>query len=86
MTEELSAKEQKELEDRKLENTLQYGKAMENPESTETPQETEQEKDPVWKSFPIDPATGYRKDPNTGELLDPDTGDPINSTMKVIDF
>jgi stage V sporulation protein D (sporulation-specific penicillin-binding protein) len=86
MTEELSAKEIQELEDRKLENTLQYGKAMENPESGEEPQEKEQKQDPVWKSFPIDPATGYRKDPNTGELLDPDTGDPINSTMKIIDF
>ncbi|MBQ2099762.1 MAG: penicillin-binding protein 2 [Lachnospiraceae bacterium] len=87
MTEELSAKEQKELEDRQLEITLQYGKALENPDQPEeTQEETVQEKEPVWKSFPIDPATGCRKDPNTGELLDPDTGDPITATMKSIDF
>lgn len=28
----------------------------------------------VWKSFPIDPETGYAKDPETGALVDPETG------------
>lgn len=28
----------------------------------------------IWKTFPIDPATGYAKDPNTGEYVDPETG------------
>lgn len=87
MTEELSDKEKKELEERKLENTLKYGKAMENPDegSSET-NEGEQEKDPAWKSFPVDPSTGYRKDPSTGELLDPDTGDPVKGTYSAVDF
>lgn len=77
MTEELSAKEQKELEERNLEITLQYGQALEKPSEETTTQPQGQEVDPPWKKFPVDQATGYLKDPNTGELLDPDTGDPI---------
>lgn len=82
MTEELSEKEERELEELKLKNTLQYGKALEKEEEEEGPAETPkpQGKEPVWKSFPVDPATGYLKDPNTGELLDPETGDPINGS------
>ncbi len=34
--------------------------------------------DPVWMSFPIDPATGYRVDPATGAQLDANTGELIN--------
>ncbi|MBP5281702.1 MAG: cell division protein FtsI, partial [Lachnospiraceae bacterium] len=86
MTEELSDKEIKELEERQLEITLQYGKAMENPDANTSNTETVEEKDPAWKSFPVDPATGYLKDPNTGELLDPDTGDPINGSQSALDF
>lgn len=87
MTEELSAKEIKELEERQLANTLKYGKALENPDETQSDDTPDvQEKDPAWKSFPKDPATGYLKDPNTGELLDPDTGDPINGTHSALDF
>lgn len=86
MTEELSAKELKELEALQLENTLKYGQALENPEEEKPQEEKPQEKDPAWKSFPIDSSTGYRKDPNTGELLDPDTGDPINGSQAPLDF
>lgn len=32
----------------------------------------------VWKTFPIDPDTGYLKDPNTGYLIDPDTGSVVS--------
>lgn len=32
----------------------------------------------IWKTFPIDPETGYAKDPNTGNLVDPNTGAVIN--------
>ncbi len=28
----------------------------------------------VWKTFPIDPESGYAKDPDTGVLVDPETG------------
>ena len=35
--------------------------------------ETQANRD-VWKTFPLDPETGYLKDPSTGYLFDPDTG------------
>ena len=31
----------------------------------------------VWKSFPIDPESGYAKDPETGALVDPETGKAV---------
>lgn len=34
----------------------------------------------IWKTFPIDPATGYAKDPNTGEYVDPETGHVLGSS------
>lgn len=40
-----------------------------------TPEEGEEAPpNEIWKTFPIDPATGYAKDPNTGEYVDPETG------------
>lgn len=38
--------------------------------------------EPEWKSYPIDPATGYRVHPETGEKMDPDTGDPIDGNLE----
>lgn len=38
-----------------------------------TPEEASQVND-VWKSFPVDPESGYLKDPATGYLYDPETG------------
>ena len=38
----------------------------------------------IWKTFPIDPETGYAKDPATGALVDPETGAVINSTIMPI--
>ncbi len=32
----------------------------------------------VWKTFPLDPETGYLKDPDTGYLIDPETGGVVN--------
>lgn len=32
----------------------------------------------IWKTFPIDPVTGYAKDPNTGYLIDPSTGSLVS--------
>lgn len=84
MTEELSAKELKELEELKLENTLQYGQALEN-QVEETVVEKEKESEPVWKSFKKDPATGYLIDPDTKELLDPDTGDPVHGGYQALE-
>ena len=63
------------------------GEAQEGAESKEetgegsetgNPEETKEE---VWKTFPIDPATGYAVDPNTGELVDPVTGAVIGGSF-----
>lgn len=32
----------------------------------------------VWRSFPVDPETGYLVDPSTGDLIDPDMGTVIS--------
>ena len=36
--------------------------------------EEEESGNEVWKTFPIDPATGYAIDPDTGNYVDPETG------------
>ena len=86
MTEELSESEIEELNERKLAITTQYGKIEETEGETESSEEetttegeegTEGEEaptEPAWKSFPIDPATGYAINPDTGEYVDPETG------------
>lgn len=40
-------------------------------QTAESEEDTHRE---VWRTFPIDPETGYAKDPNTGNLVDPETG------------
>lgn len=40
--------------------------------------------EPAWKSYPIDPATGYRVNPETGEKMDPDTGDPAEGNLESV--
>ena len=91
MTEELSEKEIKELEEKQLQNTLMYSSrdaeegeegTSESPESGEAGEGSEGETvnaEPIWKSYERDPATGYFVEPTTGELLDPETGAPVNS-------
>jgi stage V sporulation protein D (sporulation-specific penicillin-binding protein) len=86
MTEELSDAEKQELEELHLEITTQYTQtpeedAIENldedsqeEQTSEEGEEQEQNVEPVWKSFPIDPDTGYRVDPETGEQYDAETG------------
>lgn len=87
MTEELSEAEIQELEERKLENTLKYGRPVEETgEEDGEGENAEGQEDessvqitlPKWMKYEKDPATGCYIDPNTGELLDPDTGDPID--------
>ncbi len=89
MTEELSDAEVKELEERQLAITHQYGKTPEQDDLEQSgtsevgqqggnSQDAENENLPAWMSFPIDPQTGYRVDPATGNLLDAVTGDLIN--------
>ncbi len=89
MTEELSDAEVKELEERQLEITNRYTQNQgedENPDNGENGDDSEPTDTPEpWKSFPVDPQTGYLKDPDTGELLDPETGDIINPDTGGVD-
>ncbi len=98
MTEELSAAEIKDLEERQIAITNMYTPtpeegALSTPDGTEgtnppgnadgnstftDPTGETGRTEPVWKSYPIDPATGYRKNPKTGECYDAETGDPIS--------
>lgn len=95
MTEELSDSEREELETLQIEirtapaaeeeaeeggGTTEEGTGEENGEDTGTEGEEETEKEEVWKSFPIDPATGYAVDPNTGDMVDPVTGAVIGGS------
>lgn len=95
MTEELSDSEREELEALQIEirtapaaeeeaeeggDTTEEGTGEENGEDTDTEGEEETEKEEVWKSFPIDPATGYAVDPNTGDMVDPVTGAVIGGS------
>ncbi len=43
-------------------------------ETEETGEEGETVDREIWKTFPIDPETGYAKDPESGNLFDPQTG------------
>ena len=95
MTEELSDSEREELEALQIEirtapaaeeeaeeggGTTEEGTGEKNGEDTGTEGEEETEKEEVWKSFPIDPATGYAVDPNTGDMVDPVTGAVIGGS------
>lgn len=95
MTEELSDSEREELEALQIEirtapaaeeeaeeggGTTEEGTGEENGKDTGTEGEEETEKEEVWKSFPIDPATGYAVDPNTGDMVDPVTGAVIGGS------
>lgn len=95
MTEELSDSEREELEALQIEirtapaaeeeaeeggDTTEEGTGEENGEDTGTEGEEETEKEEIWKSFPIDPATGYAVDPNTGDMVDPVTGAVIGGS------
>ncbi|MCR5033152.1 MAG: cell division protein FtsI [Lachnospiraceae bacterium] len=53
-------------------------------ESSESSPEGEGEgesSEPIWKTFEIDPETGYAVDPNTGDLVDPETGAVIGGSI-----
>ena len=95
MTEELSDSEREELEALQIEirtapatedmteeggGTTEEGTGEENGKDTGTEGEGETEKEEVWKSFPIDPSTGYAVDPNTGDMVDPVTGAVIGGS------
>ena len=83
MTEELSEKEIEELNELQMQITMQQEEEGESEEGEEN--EDEEEETPksaadteTWKTFPLDPESGYLKDPNTGNLIDPETGASVS--------
>ena len=88
MTEELSEKEIAELEELELEITTPVTTEDETTEevaedgSTSDNENTEEATDAneIWKTFEIDPSTGYAIDPNTGAYVDPETGAVLGQT------
>ena len=59
------------------------GEPSEGEEGTEESPEENQEPDETWKSFPLDPTTGYLVDPDTGEYLDPQLGTVVGGDSLV---
>ncbi len=53
------------------ETTEETGETVTDDETGETIEEVDTE---IWKTFALDPVSGYLVDPNTGDLIDPDTG------------
>jgi stage V sporulation protein D (sporulation-specific penicillin-binding protein) len=90
MTEELSDSEREELEALQIQirtpettedDTEETEEGEEGTEETgEEGEQTEEDKQntEIWKTFPIDPESGYAKDPSTGNLFDPTTGTLIS--------
>ncbi len=58
----------------------------ENPDETteegEGGEDVQTPVEPVWKSFPIDPETGYAVDPSTGAFVDPVTGAVLGGSFE----
>ena len=90
MTEELSDKERQELEELQIEITTPtqghegdvQSEGSETPSDENNPEPSPQPvREEIWKTFEIDPATGYAVDPNTGAYVDPVTGASIGYTM-----
>lgn len=95
MTEPVSEEEQKQLDALKLENTYRYTQPVESDPAEEGTQIDDNTGAPegegdshtaneFWKSFPVDPATGYYVDPDTGERYDPQTGISLDGSESVV--
>ena len=88
MTEPISEKEQKELDEFKekydiisvepvVEAATEASSEAQEEDSEANKEKTDEKDDKPkldWESFDVDPATGYYINPNTGHLYDPDTG------------
>lgn len=95
MTEELSESEIAELDALQLEITTQYAKKPEDEALEDNPEEEGEDENkylnpdgtmPVWMTFPLDPATGYRVDPSTGDKYDAKAGFLVEgSSISVMD-
>ena len=84
MTEKLSEKEIEELNELQMQITMQQQtEEGEGEEGEENEDEEEEEPESTadtetWKTFPLDPESGYLNDPNTGNLVDPETGASVS--------
>lgn len=84
MTEELSEKEIEELNELQMQITMQQQTEEEEGAEGEGNEEEEEEEPEsaadteTWKTFSVDPESGYLKDPNTGNLVDPETGASVS--------
>lgn len=96
MTEELSDTEKEELEALQIEimtpavteeteEEEANGEEGENEEGGEGDNAEEENNAyvEVWKTFPIDPGTGYAVDPDTGNFVDPVTGATIGGSYDI---
>ena len=93
MTEELTPAEEKELAENNLQNTLNFSTSTSSDAKDEQPVITTNVPSdtiidstnetgriyPIWMTYPIDSATGYRMGPDGG-YYDVYTGDPIYAT------
>lgn len=61
------------------ESTAEDGENQDE-ESPEQPEESEYSE--VWKTFEIDPQTGYAVDPDTGAYVDPETGVTVGGSFE----
>lgn len=97
MTEELSESEIKELEEKNLEITLDMGEESDDIENSDETEDyvtsgtiidaTGESANiyPVWMTWPVDPATGYRISPDDGQYYDANTGEPISTDTDTVD-
>lgn len=97
MTEELSEAEIKELEEKQLAITLEYGTGSSSSSSGSQAPEYITEGTiidptgesaniyPIWMTWAVDPATGYRINPTTGEYIDAYTGEPVTGNSYTMD-
>ncbi len=94
MTEELSEKERADLEalqleiitpvvpdDQTKEGEDTEGEGTEGEAENTEGGESDSKQTKIWKTFAIDPATGYAVDPNTGDYVDPVTGAVIGGSF-----
>ena len=90
MTEELSEKEMEELAALQLEILSPIVPDSEAEEEEEENQDDDElplsERAEVWRSFPIDPETGYAVDPDTGDFVDRHTGVAIGGSFSSVGF
>lgn len=95
MTEELSDKERAELEELRAEILSPIITANDNEEEEEGENEAEDESGSgetfaphreIWRSFPVDPETGYAVDPDTGDFVDRETGRTIGGSFQSTGF